>query len=102
MTQPVNSYYIGQRVRLWANFYRAGVLVDPTEIYIMNRDPSGNEATEQYIGGAGAVVKAATGQYYLDLTLDEEGDWYWRVESTVVITAGERRMHVYTSNFDTP
>lgn len=102
MPDQVPSFYVDQMVRLWVNVEQDGALTDPTEVTIMHRDPSGNEASEVYNGGAGNVVKSSTGEYYLDLTLDEAGDWYWRVKTTGVVTAYERRIHVYTSNFDNP
>lgn len=102
MPDEIPSYFISQKVRLWANFTQDGDLNDPTEVTIMHRDPSGNEASEVYNGGAGNVVKSSTGQYYLDLTLDESGDWYWRVKTTGVVTAYERRIHVVDSYFDSP
>ena len=102
--QPTISYFIGQTVRLYAQFRQDNVLADPSgEVTIMHRDPSGNETSEIYNGGAGNVTKSATGQYYLDLTLDEEGTWYWRAKSAGdLVATGERTITVLESAFDSP
>lgn len=102
MSNPTKSVDIGQALRLWALYRQGNAFTDPTEATIMHRDPSGNEASEVYNGGAGNVVKQATGQYYLDLTLDEEGTWYWRAKGTGVVAAGERMITVLESGFDSP
>ena len=102
MPDTVKKVFVGQQVRLWANFTQEGALVDPSEVTIMHRDPSGNEASEVYNGGAGNVVKSGTGQYYLDLTLDEAGTWSWRTKSATLIATYENQITVLTSYFDTP
>lgn len=102
MTQTVNAYEIGQSVRVTARYIQNNVLTDPSEATIMNRDPSGNEASQVYNGGAGNVVKLATGIYYYDLTLDEEGTWYVRAKGTGVIATAEREILCRTSAFDSP
>jgi len=104
MTNKVYAYAIGQKVRLWASFRSANVFADPSgEVTIMHRDPSGNEASEVYNGGAGNVVKSATGKYYLDLTIDEEGTWYWRAKSAGdLIGTKERTFICSESAFDSP
>lgn len=101
---PEGPYYTGQTVAVWARLTSQDVLTDPgTEISIMNRDPSGNEATEVYNAGAGNVAKDSTGVYYYNLALDEDGDWYVRVKTTGSnAAANEKRLHVLDTNYDSP
>lgn len=102
MTATIESYFISQKVRIQVEVIQNNVLTDPIEITIMNRDPSGNEASQVYNSGAGNVVKVATGLYYYDLTLDEEGNWYIRVETTGVVAAYELWIICTESYFDSP
>ena len=106
MSQPtmdvVLYFFIGQKIRIYARSTQDNVLTNPSECTIFHRDPSDNEATEIYNGGAGNVVREATGIHYLDLTLDEAGEWFLRTETTGVVAAYERKLIVYESYFASP
>lgn len=59
----------------------AGIATDPAAITFTYTDPSGN-ATPLVYGVDAEVVRASTGIYYVDITTDEEGTWFWRWVST--------------------
>ena len=102
MPDVIPKFFVGQSVRLWGVFEQDGAFADPSEVTIMHRDPSANEASEVYNGGAGNVVKSATGKYYLDLTLDEAGTWAWRVKGATITATYENQIIVTESLFNTP
>lgn len=77
-----NTYDIGDRVRLSATFEVDGTPTDPDTIVVKVRDPSGNESSD-------TPTKEDTGDYYFDLTLDEDGVWYFRFEGTGAAEAAE-------------
>jgi len=94
-----NSYDVGDRVRVDASFTDASkAKTDPTTVTFKYKDPSGNVTTEQY--GSGNVVKDATGDYHLEIDLDEAGRWDYRAEGAgAVKAAGEGDLVVRTSAF---
>lgn len=62
----------------------AGSPVDPTTVKFLYLAPSDNTPTTLTYGSGGAsaaLVKNATGDYSVDLTLDEEGSWAIRWEA---------------------
>lgn len=77
-----NIYDIGDLVRITGTFTNsAGVVIDPTTVLFKHKDPSGNKTTLTY-GVDSAVVRTSTGVYYVDLSVDEVGTWYYRWQST--------------------
>ena len=77
-----NAYDVGDEVRCTGTFTDAnGAAVDPTAVYVKVKDPSGNVTTYQY-GEDPEVVKSDTGIYYVDVNVDEAGDWWYRFYST--------------------
>lgn len=100
--RPEGPHAVDQKIQVWAIVRSDNVATDPTECSIMHRDPSGNEATEIYNGGAGNVQKSSTGRFYLALDLDEEGTWYLRVKTTGTVAAAETSVIVNASGFDSP
>jgi len=59
----------------------AGELVDPDTVKFLYTPPSG--VTVELVYGTDAeVVKDSTGNYHVDLTPDEAGQWVYRWEST--------------------
>ena len=61
-------------------------LIDPTAVYIAYKNPSGTLTTLQF-GVDAAVKKSGTGLYYYDLTVDDDGVWWFRWYSDGVGTA---------------
>ena len=67
----------GTRARLTATFTALGSAVpgDPASVVFKIRTPAGVVTTLTY-GVDAAVVKSATGVYYVDRTLDAKGIWW--------------------------
>lgn len=77
-----NSYDVGQLVRCYGAFKDAnGDNLDPTNVYFKFQDPSANETAYTY-GTDAALVKDTTGDYHVDIDVDETGTWYYRFYST--------------------
>jgi hypothetical protein len=72
--------YVGQRVRFTVSFTVDDVLTDPTTVTFKTKDPGRN--TDSYTYAGGTVTKSATGVYYRDVELDEEGKWLLYGEGT--------------------
>ncbi len=94
-----NSYIVGQLVRCTATFKNSSdVNTDPTAVLVKYKTPT-TIVTKTY-GIDAEVVKSATGIYYIDLTLNEEGTWTYRFEGTgAVVAAGETWLQVGDSAF---
>lgn len=83
----VNSYGLGDQVRLSASFTDAeGAAVDPTVITVRYADPTGAVTTLTY-GVDVAVTYEAAGMYYVDFVPDRAGQWRYRWESSGAVTA---------------
>jgi hypothetical protein len=91
-------YAIGQAVRIhntddpFRNW--AGVPTNPTAATLHVEDPSGNQSTP-------ALTNDSAGVYHHDLTVDEPGKWYWRIQGTGAIVAAtlDGEIHVADSRF---
>lgn len=96
-----NAYEVGDRVRLTATFTdEDDALTDPTEVTIRVQDPSGNEASDTYNGGAGNVTRVSLGVFRLFVTIDESGRWHWKANGTgALVAAQERSFTVRPSEF---
>lgn len=95
-----NIYDVGDSIRTAVSFQNiAGVATDPTTITLKIQDPSGNETTLVF-GVDAAVVKDAVGLYHSDVTIDENGDWYYRWEGIgALIGAAEFLFRIRESEF---
>ena len=83
-----NAYDTGDLVRCTGTFTdAAGAAVDPTTVAFKVKDPSANTTTYTY-GVDAELVQQAAGIYYLDVSIDETGDWWYRFESTGTGQAG--------------
>ena len=79
-------YTTGDKARLSATFRNdAGDPADPGEVTILVVDPLGGETTSAYQGGAGAVTKASTGVFQLEVPLPISGLWRYRAEGTAPV-----------------
>jgi hypothetical protein len=95
---PTNTYDKGDLVRVKATFTVNAVLTDPTTITLKVKDPEGTVTTYTYAGGA--VSKTSTGLYYKDVSVTNDGMWYYRFEGTgTVQSAGESSFRVRKSEF---
>ncbi len=84
----LNIYKNGQKVRCSVAFTVSGVATDPTTVTCKVKDPSGNVTTYVY-GTDAALVKDSTGNYHVDVTTDENKQWYFRFEGTGACVAVE-------------
>jgi len=97
-----DAFWLNQRLRTWV-YWRDynGSLVDPTEVYLDVKDPSGNTDTYQ-MGVDPEMTNPSTGYYLFEtVDLDEDGTWHlrWRGEGTYQ-GAVELRIVVRESAFD--
>jgi hypothetical protein len=94
-----NTYDIGDRIRVKCDFKdQNDVVADPGDVTLKVKPPDGIVATYTYLGAT--VNKSAVGQYYKDVSLNQEGKWYYKFEGTAPIeTAGERWFLVRDSAF---
>lgn len=74
----INAYNVGDQARISGAFTTAaGVAQDPTALTFKYTDPSGNVTTLVYNTDA-ALVKDSTGNYHVDIDIDERGRWFYR------------------------
>jgi len=98
----MDVYDIGDMPRFSAAFAVAGVATNPGAVKFKWRTPAGVETTYVYATDP-EVVRASTGNYYVDLLLDEPGTWTIRwVSAGTCTSADEVRVRVETSAFTTP
>lgn len=74
------AYDIGNKIRITGTFTNplsGDAVVDPVTVYCSVRTPAGETTTYEY-GVDTEITKSGTGVYYLDLPLDENGNWYVR------------------------
>lgn len=77
-----NSYQIGDAVRVSTSTVftdASSTAFDPDVVRGKFKDPSGNITTYVY-GTDSELVKDATGEYHFDVSVDEAGTWYYRIE----------------------
>lgn len=77
-----NSYQIGDAVRVSTSTVftdASSTAFDPDVVRGKFKDPSGNVTTYVY-GSDNELVKDGTGDYYFDVSVDEAGTWYYRIE----------------------
>jgi len=95
-----NTYDIGDVVRCSAAFTDAdGAAADPTTLTFRWQTPAGVEASYVY-GTDDELVKDGTGNYHVDLTIDNDGVWYHRFEGTGTnVAAAESYFVIQQSEF---
>jgi hypothetical protein len=84
-----DAFNVGDLVRItgtWSD--TAGTTVDPTTVTVYYKDPSSN-ITELVYGVDTDVVKSDTGIYYVDIDIDEPGNWYYRWKGVGVAQAAD-------------
>ena len=92
----VPTYISGTVVRCRGLFTLAdGTPNDPGGVSFIARSKSGVELQEWY---PGAIVKDATGDYYIDIQVETPGMWFFRFEGTTSgQAAGEDQFRVKAS-----
>ncbi len=79
--------FVNSPIRIAANFQNdSGTDTDPTTIKVKFMGPTGIETTYTY-GTDAALLKASTGDYYVDFTPDMSGLWHFRWVTTGTNTA---------------
>ena len=74
----INVYDVGDVVRVSGAFTDADdVAADPSGVQFAYEGPDGVAETLVY-GTDAELVKASTGNYYVDLTPTTAGDWHYR------------------------
>jgi len=82
MSEP---YLTGNQLRNTASFTNAaGAAADPSTVVYKYRKPGTTTVTTLTYGTDAAVVRSATGTYYVDLELDTGGIWtdWWITTGT--------------------
>ena len=73
---------VNSPVRIAANFQDdTRVDIDPDTVTVKVRSPQGTTTSYAY-GTDDEVIKASTGDYYIDYTPSESGEWWYRWEAT--------------------
>lgn len=92
----MTSYDLGDVVRVTGTWTDSGgTATDPGTIAFTYTDPNGTATTLTYVTDA-AVVKLSTGVYYVDVTANLEGTWFWRWVSTVSGAAADEGQFAVT------
>jgi hypothetical protein len=79
----------GDIVRISAEFRDDNdALIDPGEVFFDFVDPSGNTTSYEH-GQNSELVKDGTGQYHVDIDVNESGAWSYRYHSTGTGQASE-------------
>ena len=91
-----NTYDVGDEIRCTGTFTDAdGDAQDPASVFFSFEAPSDASVTQYEYGVDTEVVKSSTGVYYVDLSIDESGMWYYRWHSTGTgQAAGENYFYV--------
>jgi len=83
------TFDIGDGVRFKVTFRDLDLaLADPTTITVVIEDPSGNQEALEF-GVDGDVIKASTGIFYVDRTMDESGLWRHRWDGVGALIAAQ-------------
>jgi hypothetical protein len=88
------AYDIGNKIRITGTFtnpLNGDAKVDPDTVYCSVCNPSSEKTHYEYSVDE-EVIKSSTGVYYLDLPLDESGNWYvrwWGVDGLDIATVAE-------------
>jgi len=90
-----NSYNKGNIIRVSGNFKDSvGVNVDPAIVNFKFKKPDQTITTYVYLTDS-QLIKDSVGNYHVDLSIDLEGEWRYRFESTGVgQAAGEGQFPV--------
>ena len=99
MADKVNIYDKGDMVRIASNFKDiAGADVDPTTIIFRIKQPDGTVEALTYETDP-EVVRDSTGKYHYDLSLDQAGEYQYRVEGLGdVQAASQAKLRARSSN----
>jgi hypothetical protein len=96
----LNEYNVGDLVRLTGEIATlGGIAVDPTTVACKVKPPSGTNIIYTY-GADAFPVRVEAGEYYVDVTATEAGEWWYGFFSTGTGQAAEEaRFYVVGSHF---
>jgi hypothetical protein len=79
----INVYDVGDLARISALFEDAdGTDADPSAVAFHIEDPSGNVEDYAYGASPTEIVRDSIGNYHIDISIDEPGDWHYRWVAT--------------------
>jgi streptogramin lyase len=94
----LNAYNIGDLVRITGNLATAaGAAIDPTALVCKVMAPDGTTTTHTY-GSTAFPLQAASGEYYVDVTPDAAGEWWYQFRSTGTGQAMDEGYFVVTAS----
>lgn len=76
----LNTYDVGDLVRLSSAFVVSSVATDPTTVTLALRKPSGTALSYTY--GAAQITKDSVGNYHKDISVDDTGVWAYKWTGT--------------------
>lgn len=86
----MNTYEVGDKVRLTGTFLSGGVGADPTGITVTVLYPrNAIVQTKTVYTYPATVTRQAAGIYFVDVTIDREGIWDYRIAGTGAIASAE-------------
>jgi len=85
-----NEYDIGDLVKVIGTFTKTSddSVIDPTVIRAYYKNPSGI-TTSLVFGVDGALEKEGIGIYFVEISITESGNWYYRFSGTGNAQGGE-------------
>ena len=83
----ISTYQIGQSIRLAVNIQAAAADTDPDVLRFQIRNQHGTVLATYVYGTDAQLVKASTGDYYVDWTITEELEHEWRFYNDTGVTA---------------
>jgi hypothetical protein len=89
----INVYDVGDRVRLFGSFTVSGVKTNPTLAQCRVLKPDGTSTTYN----PPAVVNDNTGDFHVDISVDQGGRWYYKwIGTGAVESVAEKYFQVRT------
>lgn len=92
----VNTYLVGQTIKITGTFKQNGVVGDPTVVRVIYKDPTGVSTTITFPNEK--ITKASTGVYSFEIPLILPGFWYYRMDDGGTNVASENCCQVTESN----
>ena len=95
-----NTYDVGDEVRVTGTLTNSSSTnTDPGALTVKYKNPAGTVTTKVYDTDP-EVVRSATGIYYIDITVDAAGYWFYRfASSTSGVASAEGYFDVVESHF---
>jgi hypothetical protein len=78
----MNTYDVGDLVRIDATFTVDATATDPTTVICRVKAPDGTVSAKTYGTDAEVVKESTAGVYHLDIDITQRGTWRYRWEGT--------------------